>query len=59
MTRRDGRPRFVLRQRSFGAVWALIDYRDRARRPFDDTADSADEVAELEDFDEGDVVAAA
>ena len=34
--RRDGKPKFIARDRHYGAVWAVADYRDRDRRPFND-----------------------
>ena len=36
--RRDGQPKFIIRERSFGPVWALADYRDKNRRPFAEVA---------------------
>lgn len=34
LVRKDGRPRMILRERPFGGVWCVADYRDPARRPF-------------------------
>lgn len=34
INRADGRPRFIARDRQYGVVWAIADYRDKNRRPF-------------------------
>jgi hypothetical protein len=39
LLRRDGRPRFILRERPFGKVWSVADYRDPSRRPFSTTSE--------------------
>jgi hypothetical protein len=39
--RRDGQPKFIIRERSFGPVWALADYRDKNRRPFVEAASAS------------------
>ena len=59
VVRRDGRDRFVVRARRFGVVWALADYRDRARRPFgSDLGDDCDTGAEPDVEESFDVLAA-
>jgi hypothetical protein len=34
--RLDGKQKFIGRDRQYGVVWAIADYRDWARRPFSD-----------------------